>query len=256
MYHKNHGRFTTTDPILMKKDRQLDPQRLNLYAYVRNNPLVFTDETGLDLTFELKFDKNPKKASNLGDAKKYVKTLEKATGLKLNLDKTTGKITIKEEPKTLGNPATKIKTIIEDTSASINIAVSNKDANVLIGQYNGNGKQTLDFDDIKKVSNNKGGITKESVVVHETTEAYEGLKNGNNFPAAHSIAIDNENEVRASQGLSPRVAANDTLSPIDTVNQTQTITFDFTTHIQEVTVKTNSGNITGDIVKSKVRKKP
>jgi len=46
MYKSSLGRFTATDPIKMKKDRQFDPQRINLYAYVRNNPLLFVDLTG------------------------------------------------------------------------------------------------------------------------------------------------------------------------------------------------------------------
>jgi uncharacterized protein RhaS with RHS repeats len=49
MYNKNHGRFTSVDPIMMKKERMSDPQRINLYAYVRNNPLMFTDPKGMDL---------------------------------------------------------------------------------------------------------------------------------------------------------------------------------------------------------------
>ena len=37
------------DPLWIKADRLVDPQRLNLYAYVRNNPLRFTDPTGMDV---------------------------------------------------------------------------------------------------------------------------------------------------------------------------------------------------------------
>lgn len=43
------GRFTGADPIMMKKGRLLDPQRINLHAYVRNNPLKFIDPDGADL---------------------------------------------------------------------------------------------------------------------------------------------------------------------------------------------------------------
>jgi len=39
------GRFMTPDPI---GGHQIDPQTLNKYAYVRNNPLNLTDPTGLD----------------------------------------------------------------------------------------------------------------------------------------------------------------------------------------------------------------
>jgi len=40
------GRFMTPDPL---GGHQEDPQTLNKYAYVRNNPLNLTDPTGLDL---------------------------------------------------------------------------------------------------------------------------------------------------------------------------------------------------------------
>ncbi|HXY78889.1 MAG TPA: RHS repeat-associated core domain-containing protein [Candidatus Acidoferrales bacterium] len=49
-YGSSLGRFMQTDPIWVKGDRMLDPQRLNLYAYVRNNPLKLTDPSGMDVT--------------------------------------------------------------------------------------------------------------------------------------------------------------------------------------------------------------
>ena len=46
LYANKLGRFSSTDPILMEPSRPLDPQRINLYGYVRNNPLVLVDPTG------------------------------------------------------------------------------------------------------------------------------------------------------------------------------------------------------------------
>ncbi len=42
------GRFTSPDPVFASVAHLLDPQRWNLYSYVRNNPLSLTDSTGLD----------------------------------------------------------------------------------------------------------------------------------------------------------------------------------------------------------------
>ena len=42
------GRFITPDPLFIALPRLSDPQLLNLYAYARNNPVKFTDSTGLD----------------------------------------------------------------------------------------------------------------------------------------------------------------------------------------------------------------
>jgi RHS repeat-associated protein len=48
-YAKELGRFNSADPVLITKERLADPQRVNVYAYVRNSPLKFTDPLGLDL---------------------------------------------------------------------------------------------------------------------------------------------------------------------------------------------------------------
>lgn len=49
MYAKNLGRFTSVDPIFSEIKRLIDPQRINLYVYGRDNPLKFTDSTGMIL---------------------------------------------------------------------------------------------------------------------------------------------------------------------------------------------------------------
>ena len=46
-YASTQGRFTSADPFTVTPARVLDPQQLNLYSYVRNNPLVHIDPTGM-----------------------------------------------------------------------------------------------------------------------------------------------------------------------------------------------------------------
>ena len=48
------GRFMTPDPMFMNDHHLFDPQELNLYSYVRNNPLSLTDPTELDLWLKCK----------------------------------------------------------------------------------------------------------------------------------------------------------------------------------------------------------
>ena len=42
------GRFMTPDPSGLLAPHPEDPQSWNLYAYVRNNPLIYLDPNGLD----------------------------------------------------------------------------------------------------------------------------------------------------------------------------------------------------------------
>jgi len=46
-YGSSMGRFMSTDPFTVTPGRVIDPQQLNLYAYVRNNPLKHIDPTGM-----------------------------------------------------------------------------------------------------------------------------------------------------------------------------------------------------------------
>lgn len=43
------GRFTSPDPLHFQAEMLTDPQRFNLYAYVRNNPLKFVDPKGEEI---------------------------------------------------------------------------------------------------------------------------------------------------------------------------------------------------------------
>ncbi len=48
-YASTMGRFMSPDPVWINPKRMVDPQRLNLYAYARNNPLRFIDPNGEDI---------------------------------------------------------------------------------------------------------------------------------------------------------------------------------------------------------------
>jgi RHS repeat-associated protein len=60
-YGSTQGRFTGVDPIYVTLERLIDPQRLNLYSYVRNNPLVFVDPDGMDLLIDAKSEEEARK---------------------------------------------------------------------------------------------------------------------------------------------------------------------------------------------------
>ena len=45
-YASTQGRFTSPDPLFLQEEMLSDPQRFNLYGYVRNTPLTLIDPTG------------------------------------------------------------------------------------------------------------------------------------------------------------------------------------------------------------------
>ena len=112
----------------MTSQRPSDPQRLNLYAYVRGNPLVNIDPNGLDLY------------ATGSEAQRYVDDLEKATKLKLKLDSKTGKISILSQGKKLSKEAQRIRTIIGDPKNTVRIEAIRDTAGmrqVVGGQFEG-----------------------------------------------------------------------------------------------------------------------
>ena len=46
-YDSKQGRFTTVDPIGMQAASLVSPQTLNMYTYCANDPINYTDPSGL-----------------------------------------------------------------------------------------------------------------------------------------------------------------------------------------------------------------
>lgn len=76
MYANKLGRFTTVDPVKISLDRVIDPQQINRYAYVRNNPQKYVDLDGRDLVLK----PGMKKADVDRIIKNHVKMYRKESG--------------------------------------------------------------------------------------------------------------------------------------------------------------------------------
>ncbi|HVP45172.1 MAG TPA: RHS repeat-associated core domain-containing protein [Bryobacteraceae bacterium] len=88
------GRFTSPDPIYFQKEFLTDPQRWNLYAYARNNPLRFIDPKGEAI--ELVGDEE--------ERKKALAALQKGVGAQAGSYLYENKVTTKDKN---GNEVTK-----------------------------------------------------------------------------------------------------------------------------------------------------
>jgi RHS repeat-associated protein len=97
-----YGRFMTPDPLGGHLE---DPQTLNRYAYVRNNPLSLTDPTGLDFYLQCTQNDDNKQTCNQVQMGKQTVTVQGTTNDKGKFDPTVVTSASLQDPKS-GNTAT------------------------------------------------------------------------------------------------------------------------------------------------------
>jgi RHS repeat-associated protein len=173
------GRFMTPDPLYLELHRLIDPQQLNLYTYVRNNPLNMTDATGLDITC------TGDKCAN------YLTALQKDVSFKIDYDKN-GKVeTVGDiDKKSLSKSDKAFLSAIDDSKhhVTINAVGGDKDSSVFFGASHG-ATHTINFDQAALLdsSKNAGGMTSAGLVGHETLEGYDESK-GYSMSEGHDYA--------------------------------------------------------------------
>jgi len=174
-YSNSQGRFTSSDPLYIEMKRLSDPQQLNLYAYTRNNPLKFTDPTGLDISVD---------GARADD---YYKRLQQDASFKISNEK--GKVIIvdakgnklsnkdlKALGKTLSGGDKEIFNAITDTKHHVTIHAIDgaTDSSILFGNSDHHGTHTIAFGQAELLDQpqNAGGVTSAQLVGHETLEGY------------------------------------------------------------------------------------
>ncbi len=181
-YHNSSlGRFSSADPLFFKEERLADPQQLNLYLYVRNNPLNLIDPSGLDFEFTGK------------DKKKFVGDVNNRSDaqfqVKLNKE---GIVEVVDKDKIDVSKLSKAeKTFFDAINNTDNRATLNgvsKDASFEFGGFKGNGRNDIDASDmalLRKADKTFAG----DVVSHEMMEAYASAKSpGSTWKTAHPEA--------------------------------------------------------------------
>jgi len=173
-----YGRFMGPDPLYIEMHRLVDPQQLNLYSYVRNNPLSLTDPTGLDIT------------CNGDRCKDYLSDLQKDVSFKVEYDEN-GKVvaTVDNDTKLSKSDKALLKAIDDiKNHVVINAVGGDRDSSVFFGTSHGS-THTINFDQLALLDSakNAGGLTSAGLVGHETLEGYAESK-GRSMSEGHNYA--------------------------------------------------------------------
>jgi RHS repeat-associated protein len=209
------GRFTSTDPVVITTHRLMNPQELNLYAYVANNPLRYIDPTGAVLVAT-------------GDRKADYQDLCKIAGDgctdRLKIDETTGNVSFDTQGLDLSqNEGAKLindlvtskntyefsegPTVATDKGpVKLDYIIANLPA---FGDQRASGQPRSGVADVvglyfnnpkvTRGSNTKLGVAPNfSTAFHELAEAFEKIDGakGNSYEAGHNAALDREKLLR------------------------------------------------------------
>ena len=186
MYSNTLGRFNTVDPLTITPERLIDPQRINLFSYVRNNPLAFIDFSGNDLVT----------SGTSGDQDIYKQALiDKANELKQDPWKlkrdSNGKLTFDGDAPT--RPTDKALAQIYDalTTNTTNVNVSLVRGDSPSVGIPGDKTQTINLTNVDKLK--ESGIPGTSVsdtIFHETVEGINIQTGKQDFDTAHENALN------------------------------------------------------------------
>jgi RHS repeat-associated protein len=181
------GRFMSPDPLYVDLRRLSDPQQINLYSYVRNNPLKFIDPTGLYLYCN----------GSQENCEGYTNRLQASLSFPISFS--AGRITTSFEASPMWlmfNPVeADIYNIIMSPSMHVYITMVDtpRDSNNLFGSSElantgkNPGKHAIN---ILQAAMLTDGYTFDQLVAHETLEAvYEIL--GLRYGDAHDLSIKN-----------------------------------------------------------------
>jgi RHS repeat-associated protein len=205
------GRFLTTDPVVITPERLYDPQELNQYSYVRNNPLRFTDPTGKDLS--VSGDANAAKqdlCAVAGDACNRV-TVDKDTGSVsfntdgLDLSKNEGAALINDLVNSTNHYDFSVGDTVETAQGTLRVDhianLDNQESHApltdLATPKKGVADQVAIDRKVKTASDTKlqpaVGYT---TTFHELAEAYGKVDHDKNYDGAHQEAKDREKNLR------------------------------------------------------------
>jgi RHS repeat-associated protein len=189
------GRFTSPDPIFMELHRLADPQSLNLYSYVRNNPLNLTDPTGMLVDIDCS-------RVNSGQCKQTVTDLNnrKDAQFQVTRDADTGQLNVvgNVDASKLSSSEAELYKAISDPDHTATLDVRPGSDSIMFDQYAGKGLNILDRADLSALGR-ANSILPGEAIAHAAVEAYAGLAEGKDtYDAAHSFANKFFGDVRVT----------------------------------------------------------
>jgi RHS repeat-associated protein len=212
------GRFMAPDPVVITPERLHDPQQLNAYSYVRNNPLRLVDPTGMTLTVSGDTDQATHDLCLIaGDSCDRI-TVDQKTGTVsfntegLDLSKNEGAALINDVVTSQNHYDFGVGATVETAGGSIRIdhlvnLDNNYDQRYDIRKPPGK----VDTEKPKTGVDDQVGLnpkadvksdtklkpaTQDSVAFHELAEAYSKVDNSKQYPDAHQEAIQREQKLR------------------------------------------------------------
>jgi RHS repeat-associated protein len=201
-YSGAQGRFMSSDPLYIDLRRLGDPQQLNNYAYVRNNPLKFIDPTGLYLTCE----------GSKELCEQYGSQLQSSLSFKINVDPSgTNKWQINVDPSfftsgvKLPEEQDLILQIIMSSTKHVHIKMVNinEQYGMFFGSselWNGGRRGWHTINAVQAaLFGNAGGYSFKQLVAHETLEAALEVLRRLKYEDAHSQTI----QYSGFEGLEP-----------------------------------------------------
>ena len=204
------GRFMTSDPIYLEMGRLANPQALNLYTYVLNNPLNLTDPSGLDEKLQCQSDDKKCSGKTLQNLTNNLNSRKNAAfKVKLGKDgvlRVQGKV----DPSKLNRSEEMLYHAITDKDHHATLNVVSASDQIQFDKFNGHGQNTIDASDMGLLASQNQEVAGH-ILAHAAVEAYVSAAygvdhyraNGNLGlgPGAHDVASNFYQEGEASDHI-------------------------------------------------------
>jgi hypothetical protein len=178
------GRFMSPDPIYIEEQKMLDPQQLNLYSYVRNNPLSLGDSTGMLV------DVNCSQVTS-DQCKQTVADFNNRKGAQFQVtrDDKTGQLNVvgDVDPSKLSDTERALYGSITNTDATGTVTVVGNYTSFDFEKSTGKGQNSVDRSDLNVLNSADKRLSGE-IISHAALESYDFAKPGVSFDQAHDLA--------------------------------------------------------------------